>query len=173
MKLKKIICWPPLLGGIGAGITIGILGYITFQSTLAGSVYGFWLAASFGSSVVVVFGYPENDFSQPKNVIFGHLLCALVGIIFVTLFKISQDRSIFFLAIALATALSVMLMMAFKITHPPAGGNTIVVMLAQDSFQFLIFPILVGTITIVIGGIIYNRFILKKKYPLKWFEKNF
>jgi len=168
MKLKKIICWPPLLGGIGAGVTIGILAYITFQSILAGTNYGLWLAASFGSSVVVVFGYPDNEFAQPKNVLFGHLLCALIGVIFVTLFKISQDRMIFFLAIGLAVGLAVMLMMALKITHPPAGGNTIVVMLTQDSFQFLIFPILVGAVTIIIGGVIYNRFILKKKYPLKW-----
>ena len=109
----------------------------------------------------------------PKNVLLGHLLCALIGILFVTLFKISQDRTIFFLAIGLAVGLSVMLMMALKITHPPAGGNTIVVMLAQDSFQFLIFPIMVGAVTIIIGGIIYNRFILKKKYPLKWFKQDF
>ena len=169
MKFKKIICWPPLLGGIGAGVTITILAYITFQSILAGTNYGLWLAASFGSSVVVVFGYPNNEFAQPKNVLLGHLLCALIGIIFVTLFKISQDRSIFFLTIGIAVGISVMLMMAFKITHPPAGGNTIVVMLTQDSFQFLIFPILVGAVTIIIGGVVYNRFILKKKYPLKWF----
>ena len=173
MKLKKIICWPPLLGGIGAGVTIGILSYITFQSVLAGTTYGLWLTASFASSVVVVFGYPDNEFAQPKNVLLGHLLCALVGVIFVILFKISQDRTIFFLAIGLAVGLSVMFMMALKITHPPAGGNTIAVMLAQDSFQFLIFPIMVGAVTIIIGGIIYNRFILKKKYPLKWFEKDF
>ena len=81
----------------------------------------------------------------------------------------ANRRTIFFLAIGLAVGLSVMLMMALKITHPPAGGNTIVVMLTQDSFQFLIFPIMVGAATIVIGGIIYNRFILKKNYPLKWF----
>ena len=168
MKLKKIICWPPLLGGIGAGVTIGILSYITFQSVLAGTTYGLWLTASFASSVVVVFGYPDNEFAQPKNVLLGHLLCAFVGILFVTLFKISQDRTIFFLAIGLAVGLSVMLMMTFKITHPPAGGNTIVVMLTQDSFHFLIFPIMVGAITIIIGGVIYNRLILKKNYPLKW-----
>ena len=168
MKFKKIICWPPLLGGIGAGVTISILAYITFQSILAGTNYGLWLAASFGSSVVVVFGYPDNEFAQPKNVLFGHLLCALIGILFVTLFEISQDRTIFFLTIGIAVGLSVLLMMAFKITHPPAGGNTIVVMITQDSFQFLIFPIMVGAITIIIGGIIYNRFILKKNYPLKW-----
>jgi len=168
MKFKKIISWPPLLGGIGAGVTIGILTYITFQSILAGTNYGLWLAASFGSSVVVVFGYPENEFAQPKNVLLSHLLCALVGIIFVTLFNITQDRSIFFITIGLAIGISVMIIMAFKITHPPAGGNTIVVMLTQDSFQFLVFPIMVGAITIIIGGVIYNRFILKKKYPLKW-----
>ena len=168
MKFKKIICWPPLLGGVGAGVTIAILAYITFQSILAGTNYGLWLAASFGSSVVVVFGYPDNEFAQPKNVLLGHLLCALVGIIFVMLFKISQDRSVFFLAIGIAVGIAVMLMMAFKITHPPAGGNTIIVMIAQDSFQFLVFPIMVGAVTIIIGGVIYNRFILKKKYPLKW-----
>ena len=173
LKLKKIFCWSPLLAGIGAGVTIAILAYITFQSALAGSTYGLWLATSFGSSVVVVFGYPDNEFAQPKNVLFGHLLCALVGIIFVTFFEISQDRTIFFLAIGLAVGIAVMLMMALKITHPPAGGNTIVVMLAQDSFQFLIFPIMVGAVTIIIGGIIYNRYILKKEYPLKWFENNF
>jgi CBS-domain-containing membrane protein len=168
MKFKKIICWSPLLGGIGAGVTIGVLAYITFQSILAGTNYGLWLAASFGSSVVVVFGYPENEFSQPKNVLLGHLLCALVGIIFVTLFKITQDRSIFFIAIGLAVGISVMLMMAFRVTHPPAGGNTIVVMLTQDSFQFLVFPIMAGAITIIIGGIIYNRLLLKRKYPQTW-----
>jgi CBS-domain-containing membrane protein len=168
MNLKKIICWPPLLGGVGAGITIGILAYITFQSIFAGTNYGLWLAASFGSSVVVVFGYPDNEFAQPKNVLLGHLLCALVGIIFVILFKITQDRTIFFLTIGLAVGLSVMLMMALKITHPPAGGNAIVVMLTQDSFQFLIFPIMAGAITIIVGGVVYNRFILKKNYPLKW-----
>ena len=168
MNFKKIICWPPLLAGIGAGVTIGILGYITFESILSGTNYGLWLAASFGSTVVVVFGYPNNEFAQPKNVLFGHLLCTLVGIIFVTLFQITQDRSVFFLVIGLAVGISVLLMMAFKITHPPAGGNTIVVMMAQDSFQFLIFPIMIGAITIIIGGIIYNRFILKKNYPLKW-----
>ena len=168
MKIKKIICWPPLLAGIGAGFTIGILAYITYQSTLSGSNYGLWLAASFGSTVVVVFGYPSNEFAQPKNVLFGHLLCTLVGILFVTLFEISQDRYIFFLGIGLAVGIAVMLMMAFNVTHPPAGGNTIVVIIAQDSFQFLIFPIMAGAITIIIGGIIYNRLILKKKYPLKW-----
>ena len=60
MNLKKIICWPPLLAGIGAMVTILILGYITYKSFLSDTNYGLWLIASFGSTVVVVFGYPNN-----------------------------------------------------------------------------------------------------------------
>jgi hypothetical protein len=67
---------------------------------------------------------------------------------------------------------------------PPAGGwvifkaiisiieiptaNPIAVMLGGVSFQFLIFPVMVGTVAIIIGGIIYNSLILKRKYPVSW-----
>ena len=162
MNLKKIICWPPLLAGIGAGITIVILGYITYESFLSSTDYGLWLIASFGSTVVVVFGYPSNEFAQPKNVFFGHLLTTLVGVIFVTFFEIS------FISIGLAVGIATMLMIAFKVTHPPAGGNPIAVMIGGVSFPFLVFPIMAGAITIIIGGIIYNSLILKKKYPITW-----
>ena len=81
INLKKIICWPPLLAGVGAAVTISILAYITYQTEL-----GLWLLASFGATTVIVFGYHDNPFSQPKNVFFGHLLTTLVGILFITFF---------------------------------------------------------------------------------------
>ena len=162
MNFKKIICWPPLLAGVGAGVTIMILAYITYESFLSSTNYGLWLFASFGSSVVVVFGYPSNEFAQPKNIFFGHLLTTLVGIIFVTFFDVS------FISIGLAVGIAIMLMITFKVTHPPAGGNPIAVMIGGVSFPFLVFPIMVGAITIIIGGIIYNSLILKKKYPITW-----
>jgi CBS-domain-containing membrane protein len=162
MNLKKIFCWPPLLAGVGAAVTIIILGYITYESVLSGSNYGLWLFASFGSTVVIVFGYPNNDFAQPKNVFFGHLLTSFVGVCFVTLFDVN------FITLGMAVGISVMLMIALKITHPPAGGNPIVVMLGGVSFQFLIFPVIVGSIAVIIGGVIYNSLILKRKYPVSW-----
>ena len=162
MNFKKIICWPPLLAGVGAGVTITILGYITYESFLSNTNYGLWLVASFGSTVVVVFGYPSNEFAQPKNIFFGHLLTTLVGIIFVTFFEIS------FISIGLAVGVATMLMIAFKVTHPPAGGNPIAVMIGGVSLPFLVFPIMAGAITIIIGGIVYNSLILKKKYPITW-----
>ena len=162
MNLKKIFCWPPLLAGVGASVTIIILGYITYESILSDTNYGLWIFASFGSTVVIVFGYPTNAFAQPKNVFFGHLLTSFVGICFVTFFEVN------FITLGIAVGIAVMLMIALKITHPPAGGNPIVVMLGGVSFQFLIFPVIVGAITIIIGGIIYNSLILKRKYPVSW-----
>jgi len=162
MNFKKIICWPPLLAGIGAGITIITLGYITYESFLSDTIYGLWLIASFGSTTVVVFGYPSNEFAQPKNIFFGHFITTFVGIIFVTFFEVS------FISIGLAVGIGTMLMIALKVTHPPAGGNPIAVMIGGVSFPFLIFPIMAGSITIIIAGIIYNSLILKRKYPNTW-----
>ena len=162
MKLKKILCWPPLLAGIGATVTIGILGYITYESILSDTIYGLWLFASFGSTAVLVFGYPDNNFAQPKNIFFGHLLTSFVGVCFLTFSEIN------FITLGFAVGVSIMLMIALKITHPPAGGNPIAVMLGGVSFQFLIFPVMMGAITIIIGGIIYNSLILKRKYPISW-----
>ena len=162
MNVKKIIFWTPLLAGIGTGLTIGILAYITYESILSGTAYGLWFMASFGSTVINVFGFPKNRNSQPKNVLFGHLMSALVGIIFITFFEAS------FITLGLAVGVATMLMLALKITHPPAGGTVIMVMIGDVSFRFLIFPVMVGAITIIIGGIIYNRLLLKRKYPLSW-----
>ena len=162
MNAKKIIFWPPLLAGIGTGLIIGILAYITYESILSGAAYGLWFMASFGSTVINVFGFPKNRNSQPKNVLFGHLLSALVGIIFITFFEAS------FITLGLAVGVATMLMLALKIAHPPAGGTVIMVMIGDVSFHFLIFPVMVGAITIIIGGIIYNRLLLKRKYPLSW-----
>ena len=157
INLKKIICWAPLLSGVGAAVTIGILAYMTYQTEL-----GLWLLASFGATTVIVFGYHDNPFAQPKNVFFGHLLTTLVGILFITFFEVS------FITIGLAVGIAVMLMMTFKIAHPPAGANPIIVMIGGVSFEFLLFPVMAGAITIIIGGIIYNRIILKRKYPQTW-----
>ena len=162
MYLKKIFCWPPLLAGVGAAVTIWILGYITYESILSDTNYGLWLFASFGSTAVLVFGYPNNEFAQPKNIFFGHLLTSFVGIFFITFFEVN------FITIGLAVGTAIMLMITLKITHPPAGGNPIAVMLGGVSFQFLIFPVMVGTVAIIIGGIIYNSLILKRKYPISW-----
>ena len=70
-----------VLAGFFSTITIGVLTLLTYKTEL-----GVFLIASFGSSMVLLFGYPENPFAQPKNIFFGHLLSALVGMFFCILY---------------------------------------------------------------------------------------
>ena len=143
------------LAGIFSFITIGILTSLTYKTE-----FGVFLLASFGSSMVLLYGYPESPFAQPKNVFFGHLVTAVVGL--VVLYFIPLPL---FITIPLAVGLGVGLMILFNVTHPPAGGNPIIVIVGSVSFDYLLSPVITGTIIIIISAIIINRFILKKSYP--------
>jgi CBS-domain-containing membrane protein len=125
--------------------------------------YGLFLAGSFGSSMVLLFGYPESPFAQPKNVFFGHFITSLVGVLILYFLPVDQ-----FLQIAIAVGLGIFLMILLGVTHPPAGGNPIVIILGSVSFDFLLNPIILGSIIMIVYAIILNRYILKKSYPSSW-----
>ena len=73
-----------------------------------------------------------------------------------------------FLQIAIAVGLGIFVMILLGVTHPPAGGNPIVIILGAVSYDFLLNPIIFGSIIIIVYAIILNRFILKKNYPVSW-----
>ena len=56
-------------------------------------------------------------------------------------------------------------MILFKVTHPPAGGNPIIVIIGSVSFDYLLSPVLIGSIIVVMFGVIINKFLFKKEYP--------
>ena len=137
-------------------ITIGVLTLLTYKTE-----YGIFLIASFGSSMVLLYGYPESPFAQPKNIFFGHLLTSIVGIVFLNLIPLP-----IYITIPFAVGIGVGLMILLNVTHPPAGGNPIIVIMGSVSLEYLITPIILGSLIILAFGIILNRLILKKKYPL-------
>ena len=151
-KIKK-----SFLAGLFSIITIGILTGLTYKTEL-----GIFLLASFGSSMVLLYGYPESPFAQPKNVFFGHFTTTLVGLLFLYLFTIP-----IFLIIPLAVGVGVGLMILLNVTHPPAGGNPIIVIIGSVSIDYLFSPVITGSIIIIISAIVINRFLLKKNYPVK------
>ena len=144
-----------ILAGLFSIITIGVLTMLTYKTD-----FGMFLIASFGSSMVLLFGYPESPFAQPKNVFFGHLLTAIVGMLFLHFIPLPL-----FIIIPLAVGFGVGLMILFNVTHPPAGGNPIIVIIGGVSVEYLLSPVISGSIIIIIFAIILNRLILKKKYP--------
>ena len=143
------------LAGLFSTITIGVLTILTYKTE-----FGIFLIASFGSSMVLLYGYPDSPFAQPKNIFFGHLLTSIVGLIFLYFVPLPL-----YLIIPLSVGFGVGLMIMLNVTHPPAGGNPIIVIMESVSLDYLFSPIIAGTILILIFGIIINRFILKKNYP--------
>ena len=155
IKITKPLLQKAIIAGFFSTVTIGVLTVLTYKSTL-----GYFIAGSFGSSMVLLFGFPESPFAQPKNVFFGHLCTALVGVIFVHFVPLP-----IYINIALAVGVGVFFMILLDIVHPPAGGNPIMVIIGSASYNYLINPIIFGCIIILLMAILVNKFFLKKNYP--------
>ena len=144
------------LAWLGGAITIAVGSLLTdiFLTPLQ--------LASFGASCVLVFGFPELPFSQPRNVILGHFFSSAIGLIFLTLFGPHWIS----LAVSLGTAIAVM--MATRTVHPPAGSNPLIVFDQYAGWSFLLYPTLLGTLIVVIVGLLYNNATRATRYPKYW-----
>ena len=156
MKISKKL--EPLLLGLFASIIIGILSFLSFETST-----GFWLMFSFGSSSLIVLVFHDSEFAQPVNIFFGHLLAIIVGILFNEFFGMS------YLTLGFSVGATVALMIYLKIIHPPAAANPLIALFADVSLGYIIFPVVVGSIVIIILSVIMNRYILKRNYPARWF----
>ena len=156
MKIKKNL--EPIISGISATIVIGILAFLTLETSA-----GVWLMFSFGATVFIVFVLYELETAQPKNIFFGHLISILIGIIF------NETIGLSFYSLGLSVGIAVMLMVYFKVMHPPAASNPLVALFMDLSFDFVLFPVVTGTILIILLSIFINKIILKRNYPKKWF----
>lgn len=127
-----------LVAGVGAAVAIGVL-------ALSSHVNPHWvlLMAPFGATAVIVFGLPQSPLAQPKNVILGHLLTALIGLCFLQFVGVSP------LSLAAATGVAVSAMLLTKTTHPPAGANPLLIMLTGQHWSFLFSTVLLGAIVMV------------------------
>ena len=156
MKISKKL--EPLLAGLFASIIIGILSFLSFETST-----GFWLMFSFGSSTLIVLVFHDSEFAQPANVFFGHLLAIVIGILF------NEFLGMSYLTLGLSVGATVTLMMYFKIIHPPAAANPLIALFADVSLSYIVFPVLVGSIVIIFLSLIINRYLLKRNYPVRWF----
>jgi len=109
-----------------------------------------------------MFGFPESPFSQPRNVILGHFLSSLIGLIFLALFGTVWWS----MALALATAIGVM--QVTRTVHPPAGSNPLIVMMTSPQWSFLLFPTLIGAVMLVAVAVIFNNLPPERSYPKYW-----
>ena len=156
MKIPKNL--EPIVSGVSAAIVIGVLAFLTLKTSS-----GVWIMFSFGATVFIIFVLYDLETAQPKNVFFGHLVSILVGIIF------NETIGYSFYSLGLSVGVAVALMAYLKIMHPPAASNPLVALSMDLSFDFILFPVITGTIAIILMSVIINKIILKRNYPTKWF----
>jgi CBS-domain-containing membrane protein len=135
---------------------------ITLIALLTENLSQTFLLGSFGATCVLVFGFPDVPFAQPRNVIAGHVLCSFVGLLFLSAF----GNHWWALAASVGTAIA--LMMITRTVHPPAGSNPVIVFLTHPSWTFLMFPTLMGALLIVAVALVYNNVVRSARYPKYW-----
>lgn len=144
---------PALVSGLGGAIAIFILASLTqtWEQAL--------LIAPFGASCVLLFALPQSPLARPRNVIGGHFLSALVGLVVLVLFGQGV------IAMAVGVGLAIAAMQFTGTLHPPAGGNPLVVIMTGAGWSFLALPILAGTVLLVALAFVYHRFVSRRTYP--------
>ena len=141
------------VGGFLAIAVIALLG----QSLHVALVLG-----SFGASCVLVFGYPDVPFSQPRNVVLGHLFSTLIGLAFV------HSCGPQWWSVALAVGSAIAVMMLTRTVHPPAGSNPVIVFLMQPEWDFALFPTLVGAVILVLVALVFHNMTREARWPKYW-----
>ena len=122
---------------------------------------------SFGASAVLLYGAPRAPFSQPRNLLGGHLISAVVGVAcFLYLPDITGLRE----GVAVATAIS--LMMATRTIHPPGGATALIAVIGNDTVHGwgwgYVFPVIVGALVLLLVAIISNNALEPGSYPDRW-----
>jgi len=144
------------MGGLGGTLAIGSIGFVAFKSGHP------WVLGSFGASCVLLFGFPDAPFSQPRNVIAGHLLSSSVGLLMLHFLGPA------WWSMAAAAGLAITVMMLTDTVHPPAGSNPVIVFLTQPDFSFLVLPTLFGTWILLAVAYVFLKYTHPSAYPKYW-----
>ncbi|MGB5563552.1 MAG: HPP family protein [Sedimenticolaceae bacterium] len=122
---------------------------------------------SFGASAVLLFGAPRAPFSQPRNLIGGHVISALAG---VACYRYLPDA--LFVQEATAVASAIALMMATHTLHPPGGATALIAVIGPDAVHQLgwayVFPVLMGAVLMLLVAVVSNNLYERGSYPDRW-----
>lgn len=150
---------------IGAFIGIASLGYL--QGTQFGKTDSILLIGSFGATAVLIFGATNSPLAQPRNLIFGHLISAFIGVL---IHKLIPDNM--WLSSALAVSVSIVAMQITKTLHPPGGATALIANIGSEKikalgFGYVFSPVLTGVMILFTIAVIVNNIPKNRNYPYK------
>jgi len=139
--------------GIGGVLSVAILSGL---STLTGNAF---LMAPFGATCVLLFSLPNSPLSQPINVIAGHCISTAIGLI------LCQFLPLAWWSLGLAVGLAIFMMALLRVTHPPAGADPLVVFFGGLGWEYLLFPVLLGSVLLTLMAAVFHKIPPSAKYP--------
>lgn len=154
-----------LLTFLGAFVGIGLIGFINSKYFVAND--NLFLIGSFGASSVLIYGVINSPLAQPRNLIGGHLLSAIIG---VSIHKLIPNE--IWLASALAVALSIVVMQITKTLHPPGGATAMIANIGSEKvkalgYLYVLSPVLTGVLILLVVALIFNNISSTRSYPMK------
>ncbi len=160
-----------------------------FFGLLAVSLAAWWFSGvdriliigSIGASAVLLFGAPRSPLAQPRNLIGGHVLSALIGVTVHSLvthlwpanLPVIGAFGMMLLAPALAVGLAIALMHATRTLHPPGGATALVAVIGSEQvhamgYWFVLLPGLLAPLLLLLVALIFNNRITHRHYPEFW-----
>ncbi|WP_395047740.1 HPP family protein [Flavobacterium sp.] len=148
---------------LGSFVGIGIIAYLQFQTLPHSDVV--YLIGSFGASSVLVYGVIQSPLAQPRNLIGGHLVSAIIG---VTVQQLAPD--ILWITAPLAVSLSIVFMQMTKTLHPPGGATALIAVTGSAQiknlgFWYVLSPVLSGVLILFVVALIFNNITSNRQYP--------
>jgi CBS-domain-containing membrane protein len=155
---------------IGSFLGISLIGFL---STLHFTSHDYlFLIGSFGASAVLIYGVINSPLAQPRNLVGGHLISAIVG---VTIHKLIPGDT--WLAGALAVSISIVMMQITKTLHPPGGATALIANIGSEKitgigYWYVFSPVLLGVLILLVIALIFNNTTSHRSYPKNknWFK---
>jgi CBS domain-containing membrane protein len=155
---------------IGSFLGIALIGLLNSHYFTASD--NMFLIGSFGATAVLLFGITNSPLAQPRNLIGGHLISAIIG---VTMHRFIPGE--LWLASALSVSLSIVLMQVTKTLHPPGGATSLIANIGsykiqQLGYYFVFVPVLSGVMILLLIAILVNNLSPNRDYPAnkEWFK---
>lgn len=150
---------------VGAFVGIGIIAYI--QSLQLPSLENVFLIGSFGASSVLVYGAIQSPLAQPRNLIGGHVVSALVGVTVATFLP-----DVIWLTAPLAVAFSIVFMQITRTLHPPGGATALIAVsggtkIASLGYWYVLSQVFTGALILFLVALLFNNVTKNRHYPVK------
>lgn len=158
------VFWSPLGAFIGI-YSVYAIGHFQ-QLKLVDSLF---LVGSFGASAVLLYGVPNSPFSQPRNLVGGHIVSALTGVTCALLLVDIPE-----IAAATAVAMALFFMHLTRTIHPPGGATALIAVIGSESihsmsYKYALTPIASGAVIMLVVAVLINNLSPYRRYPQYWF----